>query len=226
MSNIEKLKDLNDLNRGIYKLWIWGDKDSFYRGNDYLQKINYSIQDLNREIQNLSQPTMKEVIYIIALVDWIYEAADAILKLLKRELGKNFEYSEESSLSQAKKYLRAIRSFVVAHPLNTNRHKEYGFDGDFICVDVRHKTSLLMKTDAMAKNWYYLSIDGMQENGIDIASDFVLYAYSEQIDGNQFYKIIGANFSDLYYAARLQIENLYELDRRLSKLKKKEWVKR
>lgn len=122
--------------------------------------------------------------------------------------------------------MRAIRSFVVAHPLNTNRHKEYGFDGDFICVDVRHKTSLLMKADAMAKDWYHLSIDGMQENGIDIASDFVLYAYSEQIDGNQFYKIIGANFSDLYYAARLQIENLYELDRRLSKLKKKEWVKR
>lgn len=226
MSNIEKLKDLNDLNRGIYKCWIWGDKDSFYRGNDYLQKINYSIQDLNREIQNLSQPTMKEVIYIIVLVDWIYEAADAILKLLRKKLGKNFEYPEECSLSQAKKYLRAIRSFVVAHPLNTNRHKEYGFDGDFICVDVRHKTSLLMKADAMAKDWYHLNIDGMQENGIDIASDFVLYACSEQIDGNQFYKIIGANFSDLYYAARLQIENLYELDRRLSKLKKKEWVKR
>lgn len=226
MSNIEKLKNLNDLNRGIYKRWIWGDKDSFYRGNDYLQKINYSIQDLNREIQNLSQPTMKEVIYIIVLVDWIYEAADAILKILQKKLGKNFEYPEESSLSQAKKYLRAIRSFVVAHPLNTNRHKEYGFDGDFICVDVRHKTSLLMKADVMAKDWYHLSIDGMQENGIDIASDFVLYAYSELIDGNQFYKIIGANFSDLYYAARLQIENLYELDRRLSKLKKKEWVKR
>ena len=83
-----------------------------------------------------------------------------------------------------------------------------------------------MKADAMAKDWYHLNIDGMQENGIDIASDFVLYACSEQIDGNQFYKIIGANFSDLYYAARLQIENLYELDRRLSKLKKKEWVKR
>lgn len=226
MSNIEKLKNLNDLNRGIYKRWIWGDKDSFYRGNDYLQKINYSIQDLNREIQNLSQPTMKEVIYIIVLVDWIYEAADAILKILQKKLGKNFEHPEESSLSQAKKYLRAIRSFVVAHPLNTNRHKEYGFDGDFICVDVRHKTSLLMKVDAMAKDWYHLNIDGMQENGIDIASDFVLYAYSEQIDGNQFYKIIGANFSDLYYAARLQIESLYKLDRRLSKLKKKEWVKR
>ena len=33
-------------------------------------------------------------------------------------------------------YIKALRSFVVAHPLSTSRHSKYGLDGNYICVDI------------------------------------------------------------------------------------------
>ena len=79
---MEELRNLNDLDRGIHKRWIWGTKDNYFRSCDYLQKINYSIQDLNAEIKNLSTPSMKDVIFVIALVDWICEAVKSIQEIL------------------------------------------------------------------------------------------------------------------------------------------------
>ena len=38
----------------------------------------------------------------------------------------------------------------------------------------------------------------------------------------QFFKYIGADFKDLYSVAELQIEKLYDLDKYLGKLKKKD----
>ena len=37
---MDELRNLNNLNRGIHKRWIWENKDNFYRSCDYLQKIN------------------------------------------------------------------------------------------------------------------------------------------------------------------------------------------
>ena len=50
---MDELKNLNEIGKGIDKQWVWGNKDSYYRSCDYLQKINYCIQDLNREFHNL-----------------------------------------------------------------------------------------------------------------------------------------------------------------------------
>lgn len=73
----ENLKNLNDLKRtntrGIYKRWIYNFTDDFHLACDYLQKINYSIQDINSELNN-DELGMKEVVYIIALVDWIKDS--------------------------------------------------------------------------------------------------------------------------------------------------------
>lgn len=80
---MDELRNLNNLNRGIHKRWIWENKDNYYRSCDYLQKINYCIQDLNAEINNLNEPSMKEVVYIITLIDWICEAVGAIAQILK-----------------------------------------------------------------------------------------------------------------------------------------------
>ena len=33
----------------------------------------------------------------------------------------------------------------MAHPLGTNRHGKFGLDGDFICVDIMSKTSMITK---------------------------------------------------------------------------------
>ena len=41
----------------------------------------------------------------------------------------------------------------------------------------------------------------------------------------QFFKYIGVDFQDLYHVAELQIEKLYDLDKYLGKLKKKDFSK-
>ena len=219
---MEELRNLNDLDRGIHKRWIWGTKDNYFRSCDYLQKINYSIQDLNAENKNLSTPSMKDVIFVIALVDWICEAVKSIQEILLQDVLSGFIYKEDERVKKAGKYFKAIRSFVVAHPLNTSRHKDYGLDGDLICVDVRSKISPIISTYSSNADWFFLGINGFQENAKNVSADFVLCGYSQKTDKMQYSKFIGANFSDLYYVANLQVEKLYALDKYLGKLRKKD----
>lgn len=221
MSNISELQNLNGLTRGIYKHWIWGSKDRFSLSCDYIQKINFCIQDLNNEIANLTGPTMKEVVYVIVLVDWICEAVDSIYKILRKEVTDFLSIPNNEEIVRANRYFKAIRSFVVAHPLSTNRHKIFGLDGDLICVDVRNKTSKLVETCTASEDWFLLNLDGLQENAQGISSDFILYVYSQRLDNMKYNKYVRANFSDLYYVAKLQIDRLYALDLKLEKLTKK-----
>lgn len=219
---MEELRNLNDLDRGIHKQWIWGTKDNYFRSCDYLQKINYNIQDLNAEIKNLSTPSMKDVIFVIALIDWICEAVKSIQEILRQDVLSGFIHKDDEEVKKAEKYFKAIRSFVVAHPLNTSRHKDYGLDGDLICVDVRSKISPIISTYSSNADWFFLGINGFQENAKNVSADFVLCGYSQKTDKMQYSKFIGANFSDLYYVANLQVEKLYALDKYLGKLRKKD----
>jgi len=219
---MEELRNLNDLDRGIHKQWIWGTKDNYFRSCDYLQKINYNIQDLNAEIKNLSTPSMKDVIFVIALIDWICEAVKSIQEILRQDVLSGFIHNDDEEVKKAEKYFKAIRSFVVAHPLNTSRHKDYGLDGDLICVDVRSKISPIISTYSSNADWFFLGINGFQENAKNVSADFVLCGYSQKTDKMQYSKFIGANFSDLYYVANLQVEKLYALDKYLGKLRKKD----
>ena len=221
MGNVAKLKNLNELKVGIQKQWIWGSKDKFSLSCDYLQKVNYSIQDLNAEIHNLQEPTRKEIIYVIVLVGWICEAVDSIYKILRKEIIDYLDMKDDEKLRQAKKYFKAIRSFVVAHPLSTSRHEAYGMDGDLICVDVRNRTTKLTEIFEDPSSWLFLTIDGLHENAKDVTSDFILYVYSEKLDQMKYFKYIRVNFSDLYYVVQLQIDRIYALDLKLRKLTKK-----
>lgn len=220
MSEISELQNLNKLNKGLYKQWIWGGKDKYTLSCDYLQKINFVIQDLNYEIRNLSEPTMKEVIYVIVLVDWICAATELLHNLLRSDVSELIKISNNEEIERTLRYFKAIRSFVVAHPLNTNRHKDYGLDGDFICIDVRNGTSKIVQAYSDTNSWFLLDFDGLHENAQEISSDFILYVYSHKLDQMKYFKYVRANFSDLYYVAKLQIELLYELDLRLSKITK------
>lgn len=124
-------------------------------------------------------------------------------------------------MQTSKKYFKAIRSFVVAHPLNTTRHKAYGMDGNLICVDVRNRTSKLTEICSNSNDWLLLNLDGLKENAQGIQSDFILYVYSQGLDKMRYFKYIRANFSDLYYVAESQINRLYALDSSLKNLTKK-----
>lgn len=193
---------------------------------DCLQKINYSIQDLNHELDSLSDRPMKEVVFIISLVDWIRDAYNSICNLLRPDVLTSFRYQNEAYAKKTKAYLTAIRSFVVAHPLSTNRHEEYGFDGDMICVDIKSQTDRLASTLHNTDQWLYIGIEGIQEYGKDIPHDFLLMFYSKKMDKMRFFKYMGASYSDLYEVARVYIDKLYVLDKYLAKKKRADYIKK
>ena len=221
---MDRLRDLNGLGEGINKKWIWGNKENYYCSCDCLQKIGYCIHDLNTEIENLSNPSMKEVIFIIILVNWICEASDTLLKILDKGMVDNFVFKNEDSILKSRRFFKALRSFAVAHPLSTNRHEKYGFDGDLTCVDIRDRTSKLVEMFTHSNDWFHLDFNGLKVNTKNQSADFVLYVYSHKADGMKFFKYIGVDFKDLYCVAELQIEKIYELDKYLKKIKKKDWL--
>lgn len=221
---MEPIRDLNDLRYGLNKRWIWRDVESYWHGRDCLRKIYYSIHDLNHEIGFLSERPMKEVVFIISLVDWIRDAYNSIYKLLNPAVVASFTYQNEEYAKKAKEYLLAIRSFIVAHPLSTNRHAKYGFDGDMICVDIKSKKDTLALALPNGKNWLYIGIEGVQEYGKDISHDFLLTFYSAKMDKMRFFKYMGASYSDLYEVARVQIDKLYALDKYLAKQKRADYI--
>ena len=89
-------------------------------------------------------------------------------------------------------------------------------------MDVRSKISPIISTYSSNADWFFLGINGFQENAKNVSADFVLCGYSQKTDKMQYSKFIGANFSDLYYVANLHVEKLYALDKYLGKLRKKD----
>lgn len=219
------IRNLNDIRRsdklGIFKRWIYKTPLEYHKVCDFLQKINYSIQDLNSEIDCLNKLTAKEIIYIISLVDWIVESYNATIKAIKIEVIKGYVYSKQEELKKARAYLKALRSFVVAHPLSTNQHKDFGFDGNFICIDISAgNTRLFTLLHEHLEYFYHLDYDGMKEKTIDKSDNFYLRSYSEKDDGAKFSREIGSKVELIYRVAELYVDALYELDKYLSKQKK------
>lgn len=222
---IDTIRNLNDIRRGdklgIFKRWIYKIPLDYHKVCDYLQKIHYSIQDLNSEIECLNNITAKEIIYIISLVDWVIESYNATIKAIKKEVIKGFTYSKQNELEKAEAYLKALRSFVVAHPLSTDRHKKFGFDGNFICIDICSSVGPLF---ALLNNhmeyFYHLDYDGLKEKTFDETDNIYLRSYSEKDDGMKFSRDIGSKVELIYKVAELYIDALYELDKYLAKQKK------
>ncbi|MBO4823446.1 MAG: hypothetical protein J5580_02655 [Clostridia bacterium] len=221
---LEKIRDLNNIcsftaKDGLYKQWIYKEND-YMKMCDYMQKINYSLQDLNSEIENLENACNKDVVFIISLVDWVSEAYEKIFNLIDEKIKSGFVFTNETEFEKRKQYLKAIRSFVVGHPLSTTRHENYELDGNFICVDIRNpKNSLNLFPNT---HYYKLRFDGLF-SGRDDTSDYNLYCYSDKDDNMKYFRIVGCKFEDLYNVARIYIDKLYELNGFLKSKKKKDY---
>lgn len=222
---MESINNPNYRENGLYKRWVWRDIASYYRGINCLKKIKYCIDDLNQEIKFLTNNPIKEVVFIISLVDWILDAYNLICRLLKPDVIKSFIYLNEEA-KQAEEYFKAIRSFVVAHPFSTNRHPQYGLDGDMICLDIIRKDSPLVNMQPNNKNWLYIGIGQTQQYGKDIPHDFILVFYSKKIDESRFHKYMGASYCDLYEVTKLYIDKLQALDKYLSKQKRTNYIQK
>lgn len=220
-----ELRNLNDICKrdrfGLYKQWIY-DNCNYMRMCNYMQKINYAIQDLNQIIEDLEKFDRRNIVYIITLVGWITDAIRDIKSIIRKDVIARFCFDKQELLKKHHDYYVAIRSFIVAHPLETTRHDKYGFNGDFICVDIRNFSTLF----PFAKNQYEMY--NVDVNGLNLElrgdEDFYLYCYSEQIDGMEFFQKIGCRYSDIYNVARIYIDKLYALDSFLVKnIKRKDY---
>lgn len=171
------LRDINEANRGFNKNWIYNDTQSCSLAHDYLQKISYSIQDINLEAEGL-QINNKSICFIICCVAWIGEAFNWLMKTFKPDVIYGFKISD-GRFENAKEYFEAIRSFVLAHPVGTNRHKKYGLDGNYICIDViPPQNSTVIFLSQHKKLFRHLRYDGMEDGIGDV--DFFLKAYSKE----------------------------------------------
>ena len=220
---MNELINLNQIGKGVHKRWIYPSKVDFDLGCDYLQKINFCIQDFNNELKQENEMSIKSVTYLILLVTWIQEAYEQFEKIFDDTIKVGFNYANEARLKECKKYLRALRSFVVAHPLTTDQHKMYSLEGNYICVDISVKLSSVQKIKR--DQIYVLNIQGLEVvkdmSEID-KCDYYLSIYSKK-NGAKFFEYFGCNYADLLEIASLYLDKLYEFDKYLSKLKKKDF---
>lgn len=225
---INKIRNLNDLNRGdvrgVFKKWIYNSLNDYYKICDYLEKIKYSIQDLNKELKTDKTISLKKAIIIIVLIDWIKEAYTATYKLIRDDVKQEFCYSKSEELNKAKEFFVAIRSFIVAHPLSTDRHGKFGFDGDFICVDVgTFSDSIIELLFGHSELFCHIDYSGLKRSTIERSDDLLLRSYSGKANDFKYSVNISCKLNDIIHVAELYIEELYELDRYLKKQKKSDY---
>lgn len=121
------LGDLNGIGKGVDKRWIYKDDLACELAHDYLQKINYSMQDINNLLcENGQIEKRTDVIATIVMTDWIVESVRGYKSCLLSNLLDKFCFSRQEDLQKSHSFIKGIRSFIVAHPLDTNRHERFG----------------------------------------------------------------------------------------------------
>ena len=167
--------------------------------NSVIQKLNWNIDDLNHLIDNIN--TQKDIIYFIVLGDWIKEACTEIYKLYEK-YANNFVYKENYSRKLANDKFKAIRSFIVAHPLNTSSHPNEGYNGSKKCIDI------YMHIPTIAK------LSGLYDNP---NADFFIAYYDDLIC----HKYEGHMYSEIWDCAYYNIDRIEKFGKYLSKIRRK-----
>ncbi len=227
VQSIEPLKTTDGLGEGkggIWKKWPWKDPDHYELMSDLILKANYSIQDFNSTIKDGFSPNIKDTVFLVALATWIKDAYWQInYACLKEVIRAKFEFSRQNELTEARNYLEAVRSIVIAHPLNSTRHEEYGFGPEGrICIDVRRK-SLLDSYPGRAI--YRITPKGFEEtDSVEDNEIALMTCRSTQAEiGKLHFEKCCLDMCDIRNSAQVYIDALYELDRHLGRLRKKDF---
>ena len=204
---------------GMQKHWVAKDATAYSLQWDYLQKVNYCIQDFNKTLSD-GGFSNKDIVFLIALDTWIGEAVRLIRGCYREDAIKGFFYSKESDLKKSHHFIQGLRSIALAHPLATDKHQDLGLDGDLVCIDIGRPSIVL----AFRKEGLFrLTPDGLVDVEEIPESDMVLTAYSKK-KGAAFSHHIGFDLLDVRNDASLRIDKLHELDRYLGTLKKRDFA--
>ena len=191
---MEKIKYVHFSN--VMRCLLSEDENAFI--GSVIQKLNWNIDDFNGSFENIE--LRKDIVYLIVLGDWIVESCDCIYESYKK-YAKDFVYSNKKELEESNRRFKAIRSFVVAHPLNTDRHSEFGYDGKKKCIDIM------------------LGLSGFHKAFSNYA-DFYLSYYGD--DTKYTYKNEGHDYSEIYFTVYNNVERMLEFEKHLSKIRKKD----
>lgn len=176
----------------MQKHWIAKSETAHSLQWDYLQKVNYSIQDFNKTLLS-DKYTNKDVVFLVALDTWIGEAVRLIRGCYREDAVEGFAYSRELELKKSQAFIRGLRSIVLAHPLATDGHSNLGLDGDFICIDIGRANTFV---DFWKKGLYRLTPDGLVYVEEIPDSDIVMSCYSKKSEA-KFFRHIGFDLRDV-----------------------------
>lgn len=192
--------------------------------SDLILKANYSIQDFNDAIKDGFFPNIKDTVFLVALATWIKDAYWQInCTCLKEEIKTKFEFSRQNELTEARNYLEAVRSIVIAHPLNSTRHEEYGFGPEGrICIDMRRKSLL---DSYPGRVIYRITPKGFKETDSVEDNEIALMTCrrNKTENGKLHFERCCLDMCDIRNSAQVYVDALYELDRHLGRLRKKDF---
>lgn len=206
---------------GLDKHWIYGNKLNYNLSCDFIQKLNYDYEDYIEYTNPRNIKGRKDVYYMVQVAVWIMDTCVAFEKLIDPQLLANFVFSETDKMMSIQKYLKAIRSALVAHPLSTNRHPNYGFNGDFISIDIGYPKKQIF-FEAFKNKFSVITLAGIVPAKSFRDCDFCITGYRKD-KGAEFYEHIGFNKSDIDTCVKLYKQKMYELDVYMKKMKRKDW---
>ena len=226
MQKIEPLTTTASLSDegGIWKKWPWKDDDHYGLMCDLVLKANYSIQDFNATIEDGFSDDPKDVVYLIVLATWIKDAYWQIKsRCLREDVASSYVFSKEEALEKSRAYIDAVRSAVVAHPLDTSRHGEYGFgDNGRICVDIRVKSIMDSFPGAVIRR---ITLDGeVEAERVEDDDIALMTCLSSPTKGKLHFERYCLDMTDVRDAAEMYVGALIELDRHLSRLRMKDFT--
>ena len=79
---ISKIQSFKYLKGGLNKHWPIKKDISYDFQCDVMQKIGYTINDLNDVLENIDKTSRKDVVYIVMLASWIQEAVKSLFEFV------------------------------------------------------------------------------------------------------------------------------------------------
>ena len=100
-----------------------------------IEKLKCNIDDINYVLKQ-DFAMRANIIYFLVLSIWINETCSELWRLYNCQYKYDFTYADEDFRLDMMKLFSACRSILIAHPACTSRHKDYGYDGSIVGIDI------------------------------------------------------------------------------------------
>ncbi|MGM0260546.1 hypothetical protein [Enterococcus sp. AZ102] len=140
----ENIDEFNRLSARYFELYPNEEKSK--RVFSACVTISYALQDISSlYVRYLNKKFSVDSFYhIMVKVDIVRETYRQILKIFNFKESEIFG-NESTKEREVINYFTAIRSIAIAHPQNTDRHSQFGFDGSRYLEDVRKKSDSFLR---------------------------------------------------------------------------------